>query len=103
MLMYFAQGFSTKFFADFCSGRNLYGELGQGNNVRLGVDSGEMGDDLIAIQLGDGFIPNKVVAGGWFNCVLSTGNAIKCFGESRSIYFCVLHDVGSDIMCHHTF
>ena len=78
--------FSTNFWSISCSGNNYGGQLGTGNTDWLGDNSGEMGDDLITIQLGDGFITNKVVAGHYFNCVLGNGNAIKCFGKSRSIF-----------------
>ena len=63
-------------------GTNDQGQLGQGNTDQLGDNSGEMGDNIDAIQLGDDFIPLKLVAGVDFNCVLSISNTIKCWGTN---------------------
>eukprot|EP01083_Nonionella_stella_P055998 147663_1 len=39
-----------------------------------------MGDNLLAIDLGTGFIPMQIMAGAYHMCALSTANKIKCWG-----------------------
>ena len=69
-------------FCTFCkSGHNSYGQLGLGDTDDRGDEFNEMGDYLDFVQFGDNFIPIHLTAGLYFNCALSSENAIKCWGE----------------------
>ena len=67
-----------------CWGRNESGQLGQGNILTLGDGAGEMGDALIAVSLGTGFVPSKVWGARQGTCALSGGGVLKCFGLNTS-------------------
>eukprot|EP01083_Nonionella_stella_P012465 35364_1 len=66
-----------------CFGLNDYGQLGYGDTNNRGDGSSEMGDALPEIDFGISFIPMKITAGDYHNCVLSTGNKVKCFGRNE--------------------
>ncbi|MCT4641492.1 MAG: hypothetical protein N4A33_04285 [Bacteriovoracaceae bacterium] len=67
-----------------CWGRGSYGALGRENQTHYGNNAGEMGDSLLAADLGNlgtGVTIKKVVAGFYHACALfSDGNA-KCWGR----------------------
>eukprot|EP01083_Nonionella_stella_P151010 482041_1 len=68
-----------------CFGSNNYGQLGYGDlyNRGNGLYGGtNMGDTLLEIDLGSGFIPIEITAGSSHTCALSTTNTIKCFGSN---------------------
>ena len=72
-----------------CWGWNMYGQLGQGhaNNLGDGLDENgesEMGDNLSAINLGEG-VKVKAIATGYFHvCALLNDDTVKCWG--RNVY-----------------
>ena len=73
--------FSARF-CTFCeSGCNWSGVLGLGDTRTRGNGSHEMGDYLRSVQLGDDCTPIHVTAGRYFNCVLCSIKAIKCWGK----------------------
>lgn len=65
-----------------CFGRNAYGELGQGNTTHLGDNSGEMGENLTAIDLGTGRTATQMSAGSSYSCALLDNGTVKCWGSN---------------------
>lgn len=65
-----------------CWGGGARGQLGQGSTANIGNQSGEMGDNLPAVDLGDGFLVQNVVAGQFEVCAVSTNQEIKCWGDN---------------------
>ncbi|NRA47307.1 MAG: hypothetical protein HRU09_20345, partial [Oligoflexales bacterium] len=65
-----------------CWGRNDYGQLGQNDTNTRGNNGGEMGNSLIAIDLGPNITPIDVTVGRRFTCVLFDNNRVKCFGRN---------------------
>jgi alpha-tubulin suppressor-like RCC1 family protein len=65
-----------------CWGDNAYGRLGQGSGDTLGDDSGEMGDNLVAIDLGSGRTATAISAGRYHTCALLDNSAAKCWGAN---------------------
>ncbi|HEV8247590.1 MAG TPA: DUF4215 domain-containing protein [Polyangiaceae bacterium] len=63
-----------------CWGNNANGELGTGDTDRPGDEPGEMGSNLLPIDL-DG-VASAVVAGWWHNCALLVGGTVKCWGSN---------------------
>ena len=66
-----------------CWGSNQFGQLGQGNSVALGGNPDEMGDNLVAVDLGSGHSAKQVSAGGSHTCALLDDNSIKCWGSNQ--------------------
>lgn len=65
-----------------CWGRGLDGVLGQGDEENRGDEPGEMGDNLVAIDLGP--IPVVDISSGLdFNCALFANGEVKCWGKNR--------------------
>ena len=67
-----------------CWGRNLNGQLGQGDTVDRGDNAGEMGDALPAIDLGSGRTAQTISTGGYHSCALLDDNSVKCWGSNSS-------------------
>ncbi|CAM9513683.1 unnamed protein product [Ectocarpus fasciculatus] len=65
-----------------CFGRNHDGQLGQGDTVDRGGEAGQMGDDMVAVDLGEGRHPVAVAAGRWHTCALMDNDEVKCFGAN---------------------
>ena len=72
-----------------CWGNNNRGQLGIGNKNDIGDEPNELGDDMIAVDLGTDVNPLEVSAGGDNTCALledTTSNAnmtsIKCWGSN---------------------
>ena len=63
-----------------CWGKNTKGQLGQGDKVTVGDGSGEMGDNLAAIDLGSGRSATAISAGGDHTCALLDDASVKCWG-----------------------
>ena len=66
-----------------CWGYNAYGFLGQGHTNSLGDVSTEMGDALLAINLGLGRTAKFVSSGQHFNCAILDNNTVKCWGRNQ--------------------
>ena len=63
------------------SGTTGNGVSSVGSNI--GDEPNEMGDNLPAIDLGTGIIPQSMVSGYTHTCVLFTNQKIKCFGRGN--------------------
>ncbi|HMV65955.1 MAG TPA: hypothetical protein PKA64_03815, partial [Myxococcota bacterium] len=63
-----------------CWGRNNFGQLGRGDAVNVGDAAGETGDAFVPVNLGAGFVPVAVTAGGDVTCAVSDAGALKCWG-----------------------
>ncbi len=71
-----------------CWGYNNHGQLGQGDRNSLGDHSNEMGDYLVAIDLGTKSDNTKhtakaVSAGTYHTCALLDDNSVKCWGYNN--------------------
>jgi alpha-tubulin suppressor-like RCC1 family protein len=67
-----------------CWGDNAFGQLGQGTTDDLGDDAGEMGGDLLAIDLGAGLTVVALAAGNNHSCALLNDDSVKCWGANGS-------------------
>ena len=67
-----------------CWGYNAYGQLGLGNNTQIGDSIGELGDNLLSVDLGYGRTAVDIVAGHTSTCVILDSGLVKCWG--RNIY-----------------
>lgn len=65
-----------------CWGNNFYGQLGLEDTNYRGYSPNQMGDNLKAIELGEGFNLRQIVLGEGHTCALSVTNQIKCWGEN---------------------
>ncbi len=65
-----------------CWGSNDYGELGQGDTEWRGDNNGEMGKELLAVELGEPAV--AVTAGMNYTCALLQSGAVKCWGRNGS-------------------
>ncbi|WP_413288347.1 RCC1 domain-containing protein [Bdellovibrio sp. HCB337] len=76
-----------------CWGRGDFGQLGQGATANLGDAGGELGDSLLAINLGNSSLPTKKVlakrsdrykyisAGYAHSCAILDNSSMKCWGR----------------------
>lgn len=65
---------------------NNVGQLGIGPTTGapfVGDDPGEMGDELVSVDLGDQFEPVMISCGLLHCCSLSTSSLIKCWGGNE--------------------
>lgn len=67
-----------------CWGSNQHGQLGQGDTLTRGDNSGEMGPSLLAVDLGADAVAVAITAGGDFNCALLASGAVKCWGRNHN-------------------
>jgi alpha-tubulin suppressor-like RCC1 family protein/uncharacterized ParB-like nuclease family protein len=65
-----------------CWSQNLYGQLGAGDTSIRGDGPNEMGDNLLAINLGTGKNAKSLGVGASFTCALLTDSSIKCWGRN---------------------
>jgi len=65
-----------------CWGYNSKGQLGQGDLDYRGDDSGEMGDNLTAIDLGTGRTAVSISAGAYHTCAVLDDGSVKCWGSN---------------------
>jgi alpha-tubulin suppressor-like RCC1 family protein len=66
-----------------CWGYNLYGQLGLGDSNNRGDNSGEMGDNLPAVNLGTGRTATALGAGALHTCALLDNDQVKCWGYNE--------------------
>ena len=66
-----------------CWGDNEYGQLGQGDTRDRGRLSSDMGDSLLAVNLGAGRKALSVSAGAFHTCALLEDLSLKCWGDNR--------------------
>ena len=72
-----------------CWGRNGSGQLGLGNKDNIGDDSGEMGNALSYLSLGqnadrrEDHTVKSIGLGNKFTCAILDNNRVKCWGENR--------------------
>ena len=64
-----------------CFGANTSGQIGSGGTVALGDSVAEMGDALVAVNLGAGRTVRAVSTGNLHTCALLDDGSVKCFGE----------------------
>lgn len=63
-----------------CWGKANSGQLGLGHSNNIGDDTGEMGNNLPAVDLGTGRIAISVAAGGDHTCAILDNGLLKCWG-----------------------
>ncbi|MFM8446029.1 MAG: RCC1 domain-containing protein, partial [Actinomycetota bacterium] len=64
-----------------CFGSATSGQIGSGGTAALGDASAEMGDALIAVNLGAGRTVRAISTGTVHTCALLDDASVKCFGE----------------------
>lgn len=67
-----------------CWGYNASGQLGLGSTDSQGDQTGEMGDNLPAVNLGTGRTAKQISTGGHYTCALLDDDTIKCWGRNSS-------------------
>jgi alpha-tubulin suppressor-like RCC1 family protein len=65
-----------------CWGNNIYGQLGQGDYTNRGDEPNEMGNNLVAIDLGTNHTAMQISAGGGFTCAILNDATVKCWGRN---------------------
>ena len=67
-----------------CWGNNGQGKQGLGESGSRGDEENELGDYLQTVDLGANFVPHKLAAGGYHNCVIgsnvTSNHSVKCWG-----------------------
>lgn len=67
-----------------CWGDNQNGKLGLGDTIDRGGKAGEMGDNLVAIQLGTGKAVGAISCGATHTCARLSDGSAKCWGANYS-------------------
>ena len=67
-----------------CWGRGNSGQLGLGDTIYRGDGSGEMGNNLPAVNLGEGLTAKAVSAGTNHTCALLSDDQLKCWGSGTN-------------------
>jgi cysteine-rich repeat protein len=65
-----------------CWGENIFGELGLGDTDPRGTQSGQMGDNLPAVELGTGRTALALAGGPNRACAILDNGSLKCWGEN---------------------
>lgn len=65
-----------------CWGSNLGTKIGLSGHPIIGATPGDMGDNLTALDLGDGATAMAVAAGHGHTCALLEGGDLKCWGDN---------------------
>jgi alpha-tubulin suppressor-like RCC1 family protein len=68
-----------------CWGRNTVGQLGQGDILNLGDQTGEMGDNLPTVSIGDGLLVQQLAVARDYVCVVVNGSRVKCWGSGGAL------------------
>ena len=55
-----------------------------GPNFQIGDGPGEMGNNLVAIELGTGRTATAIAAGKYHNCAILDNSSIKCWGANAT-------------------
>lgn len=66
-----------------CWGYNLYGQLGLGDVIPRGDSSGQMGDNLPAVDLGTGKTATYLATGHKHTCVFRNDGKLVCWGAGN--------------------
>jgi len=67
-----------------CWGSNAAGQLGVGHTNNWGDNSSEMGNYLLAVDLGSGIKAKAIAAGNQHTCAILDNSSIKCWGANAS-------------------
>jgi alpha-tubulin suppressor-like RCC1 family protein len=67
-----------------CWGNNANGQLGQGDTAYRGDNANEMGDNLLAIDLGAGRTATAIATGLNHTCALLDDSTVKCWGYNSN-------------------
>jgi len=65
-----------------CWGYNYYGQLGLGDTNSRGDESGEMGENLPAVDLGTGRSAMAIAVGQSHTCAILDDKSVKCWGNN---------------------
>ena len=65
-----------------CWGLNSNGELGQGNVTNLGLLAGQIGNSLLAVNLGTYRTAVQIITGSDHTCALLDNGSVKCWGSN---------------------
>jgi len=65
-----------------CWGSNWNGQLGLGDTNSRGNSTGQMGDNLPAVDLGTGRTAMAISMGGGYTCALLDNKSVKCWGDN---------------------
>lgn len=65
-----------------CWGNNSFGQLGLENTTAFEANPGTLGGNIPLVDLGSGIKAKDITAGKDHNCILTTGNEIKCWGAN---------------------
>jgi alpha-tubulin suppressor-like RCC1 family protein len=63
-----------------CWGENIFGVLGTGDALHRGTEPGQMGDQLLAVDLGTGNAAQDIAMGAVHVCALLSDGTVKCWG-----------------------
>lgn len=66
-----------------CWGYGYHGQLGNGDTTGIGDATGEMGNSLLAVNVGDSRTVTGLFAGPLFTCVTIDNATSKCWGNSN--------------------
>lgn len=67
-----------------CWGENEGGQLGLEDTVARGNLTGQMGDDLLYVDLGTGVLASSVALGARHTCAVVDDGGVKCWGKGAS-------------------
>ncbi|HMV67277.1 MAG TPA: hypothetical protein PKA64_10535, partial [Myxococcota bacterium] len=65
-----------------CFGYNGYGQLGMGNTLPWGDNPGDLGDNMVPVNLGAGRTATEIATGWYHTCALLDGGDVRCWGRN---------------------